>query len=116
MGIEDLLYDNKVDLAIWAHEHDYERFWPVYNTKVMKGSIEEPYTNPKAPVHIITGSAGCQERHDGWFPMPEITAFRSRDYGYTRLTVSNSTHLNIQQVSDDQVTLILFYAINNIIS
>ena len=30
-GIEELLYQYNVDLAVWAHEHDFERFWPVYN-------------------------------------------------------------------------------------
>lgn len=46
-----------VDLSIWAHEHSYERMWPLYNYKVMNGSVEEPYTNPRATVHITTGSA-----------------------------------------------------------
>ncbi|XP_040575753.1 acid phosphatase type 7 [Lepeophtheirus salmonis] len=101
-GLEDLMYKYKVDLAVWAHEHDYERLWPIYNTKVMNGSYERPYDNPKAPVHIITGSAGCQERHDGFLPLPNRTAFRSMDYGYTRLNVMNGSHLHIQQVSDDQ--------------
>ena len=48
-----------VDLAIWAHEHDWERLWPVYDWKVKNGTTTsgDPYTNPEAPVHIITGSA-----------------------------------------------------------
>ena len=56
-GIEELLLKYNVDLALWAHEHDYERFWPVYNLTVYNGSISEPYTNPRAPIHIISGSA-----------------------------------------------------------
>merc|ERR1719436_27981 len=60
-GLEQLLWDYNVDVAIWAHEHNYERMWPVYDGKVFNGSKEEPYTNPKAPVHITTGSAGCHE-------------------------------------------------------
>ena len=28
-----------------------------YSSQVMNGSHEHPYTNPKAPVHVITGSA-----------------------------------------------------------
>eukprot|EP00096_Caligus_rogercresseyi_P011172 TRINITY_DN4316_c0_g1_i2.p1 TRINITY_DN4316_c0_g1~~TRINITY_DN4316_c0_g1_i2.p1 ORF type:complete len:402 (+),score=43.41 TRINITY_DN4316_c0_g1_i2:106-1206(+) len=101
-GLEDLLHTYKVDLAVWAHEHDYERLWPIYNTKVMNGSYEHPYTNPKAPVHITTGSAGCKERHDGFLPLPSHTAFRSMDYGYTRLKAHNRSHLHITQVSDDK--------------
>lgn len=70
-----------VDLELWAHEHTYERLWPVYGDKVglllrhadsvrtsgvtggvfsfqvCNGSTEQPYVKPRAPVHIITGSA-----------------------------------------------------------
>ena len=56
-GLEDLFYQLGVDLEIWAHERAYERLWPVYDFEVLNGSTEEPYRNPKAPVHIITGSA-----------------------------------------------------------
>jgi hypothetical protein len=55
--MEKLLHDYGVDLAIWAHEHSYERLWPLYDYKVQNGSYTEPYRNPRAPVHIITGSA-----------------------------------------------------------
>ncbi|XP_062863318.1 acid phosphatase type 7 [Trichomycterus rosablanca] len=102
-GLEDLFYQHGVDLELWAHEHTYERLWPVYNYKVFNGSVEKPYVNPKAPVHIITGSAGCREKHDGFIPKPrDWSAFRSADYGYTRLHLINSTHMFLEQVSDDQ--------------
>lgn len=101
-GLEELLLKYNVDLAIWAHEHDFERFWPVYDWKVFNGSFSQPYVNPRAPVHIVTGSAGCQEKHDSWLPLPEVTAFRSMDYGFTKLTAHNQTHLELQQVSVDK--------------
>uniref|UniRef100_A0A3Q2ZCJ5 Purple acid phosphatase n=1 Tax=Kryptolebias marmoratus TaxID=37003 RepID=A0A3Q2ZCJ5_KRYMA len=104
-GLEDLFYNYGVDLELWAHEHTYERLWPVYGDKVYNGSTEQPYVNPKAPVHIITGSAGCRERTDRFNPNPkEWSAFRSRDYGYSRMRVVNATHLYLEQVSDDQVS------------
>ena len=102
-GLEDLFYAYGVDLEIFAHQHNYERLWPVYDNNVFNGSLEMPYTNPGAPVHITTGSAGCQERIDPFSkePLP-WSAFRIADYGYTRMHIINSTHLEIQQISDDK--------------
>ena len=56
---EKLLRDYNVDVAIWAHEHNYERFWPMYNFTVMNGTTkpDEPYTDAGATIHMITGSA-----------------------------------------------------------
>lgn len=102
-GLEDLFYKYGVDLEIWAHEHMYERMWPLYDYKVYNGSLDEPYTNPKAPVHIITGSAGCQEKLDPFVKNPAPwSAARYSDYGYTRMVILNKTHLYMEQVSDDQ--------------
>jgi len=36
---------------------------------------------------------------------PPWSAVRISDYGYTRITIFNNTHLSLQQVSDDQVRL-----------
>ena len=55
--MEEELIRYNVDLAIWAHEHNYERQWPMFNYTVLKGSEEKPYVNPRGPVHITTGSA-----------------------------------------------------------
>ncbi|GAU99383.1 hypothetical protein RvY_10399 [Ramazzottius varieornatus] len=102
-GIEDLLYESGVDVGIWAHEHSYERTWPVYDLKVLNGSASEPYTDPEGIVHIITGSAGCQENHTRFNPHPyDFSAFHTTDYGFTRMTVHNRTHLQFEQVSDDK--------------
>lgn len=101
--LEDLFYKYGVDLSLWAHEHSYERLFPIYNRQVCNGSKEEPYTNPCAPVHITTGSAGCQEDHDPFEKdYPPWTAYRSEDYGYTRMTIFNETHLFMDQVSADK--------------
>ncbi|XP_022082973.1 acid phosphatase type 7-like [Acanthaster planci] len=101
-ALEDLFYKHGVDMEIWAHEHNYERLWPVYREKVYNGSTEAPYTNPKAPVHITTGSAGCQSRHDLFSHPRPWDAFRALDYGFTLMHVINGTHLTWQQISDDQ--------------
>ena len=102
--MEALLVKYNVDVAIWAHEHYYERFWPLNDYRVMNGSRSEPYTNAKvklkvlattskflrqlftqAPIHLVTGSAGCDEgKEDFVQDRPYYSAFRSNDYGYTR--------------------------------
>lgn len=102
-GLEDLLYNYGVDLEIWAHEHSYERLWPIYNYEVYNGSYDHPYTNPQAPVHVISGSAGCKEGTDQFNDTrPAWSAFASTDYGYMRLKAHNKTHLYLEQVSDNK--------------
>ncbi|XP_054169250.1 acid phosphatase type 7-like isoform X2 [Oppia nitens] len=102
-GLEDLFYNYGVDIEIWAHEHIYERMWPVYDRHVYNGSHDQPYTNPKAPVHFISGSAGCQEDIDPFVPNPAPwSAVRIRDYGYTEMTVYNNTHIDFVQISTDK--------------
>jgi len=101
-ALEPLFYKYGVDLELWAHEHSYERMFPLYNRTVYN-TTDDPYNNPPAPVHVVTGSAGCQENTDAFIPHPPPwSAFRSSDYGYSRMTVYNKTHLYYEQVSDDQ--------------
>ncbi|XP_033735387.1 acid phosphatase type 7-like [Pecten maximus] len=105
-SLEQLFKKYDVDLMFWAHEHSYERLWPVYDRTVFNGT-KYPYTNPGAPVHITTGSAGCSEDHDNFGHANQWSAFRSTDYGYTRMKVFNATHIYIEQVSDDKDGMII---------
>lgn len=57
-GLEDLFYKYGVDIEFYGHEHTYERSWPLYNYKIYNGTrSNNPYYNPGAPIHIITGAA-----------------------------------------------------------
>ncbi|CAG2108113.1 unnamed protein product [Medioppia subpectinata] len=98
-GFEELMYKHGVDLSFWAHEHNYERLWPIYNNKIYNGSVDEPYNNPKAPVHIITGSAGSRERHTTFIDTPHYSAFQNEEFGYTRMTIHNASHIYLEQLS-----------------
>lgn len=95
--LEKLFKEHKVDLAFWAHEHSYERTWPVFDNKVMNGS-SAPYVDPGATVHIVSGNAGCREGHDHFNgPRGSWSAVRSETYGYGKLRVLNASHLQWQQ-------------------
>ena len=111
-SLEKLFFKYTVDIEIFAHQHMYERLYPVYNDSVFNGSLNDPYVNPKAPVHLITASAGSNQRLDEDEDIEDIestrrakypwSALRLFDYGYTRMYISNSSHITFEQVSDDQ--------------
>uniref|UniRef100_A0A1I7XK84 Metallophos domain-containing protein n=1 Tax=Heterorhabditis bacteriophora TaxID=37862 RepID=A0A1I7XK84_HETBA len=103
-GLEKLFFEYGVDLELWAHEHTYERMWPVYNRTVFNGTTSA-YVNPPAPVHVVSGSAGCRENTDVFMEHPgPWSARRSTDYGFGRMRIHNATHLHFWQVSAIKVT------------
>ncbi|GMS80427.1 hypothetical protein PENTCL1PPCAC_2602, partial [Pristionchus entomophagus] len=97
-ALERLFYDEGVDLLFFAHEHSYERLYPVFDRRVYTGP-NSPYVDPPAPVHIVSGSAGCRENVDPFIEKPEPwSAFRSSNYGIGLLRVYNATHLRYKQI------------------
>ncbi|CAG2106887.1 unnamed protein product, partial [Medioppia subpectinata] len=101
-GLEELFHKYNVDIQLYGHEHNYQRLLPLYDNEIMNGSQSHPYVNPKASVAFVTGSAGCSEKHSKFIVKPKWSAFRSSDYGFTRMTIHNKTHISMEQVSDDQ--------------
>ncbi|XP_049875404.1 acid phosphatase type 7-like [Pectinophora gossypiella] len=101
-GLEPMLKKFGVDLVIFGHEHSYERSLPMYDHKVYNSSGDDPYVNPLAPVHLITGSAGCREHTYKIDKNKPWIAFSSSDYGYTKFKTHNKTHLHFEQVSVDK--------------
>jgi len=104
--LEELFREYRVDLAFWAHEHTYERTWPVFDHRVMNGSTS-PYVDPGATVHIVSGNAGCREKHDSFKgPGGAWSAVRSETYGYGKLQILNSSHLSWRQYNSQNGTLV----------
>lgn len=94
-----------VDLYLTAHEHSYERTFPVFNGTIDHDSImnNNVYVNPRYPTHVVSGSGGCREfldYYDEVFYGP-WSAFRSSTYGYGYLQVQNKTHLHWTQLLDE---------------
>ena len=59
-GLEQLFAQNGVDIAFWGHVHIYQRSFPLLNQEYTPFP-KHLYTDPKYPVHIITGRS--QEVH-----------------------------------------------------
>jgi len=96
-GFEKLLFEQGVDLFVNGHEHNYERMWPTYQNKTTQSNVE-----PKAPIYIVTGAAGCKELHEPFTrPQPPRSAFRSNTFGYSKMTIFNHTHIRWQQIMTD---------------
>ena len=64
-----------------------------------------PVDFPPCLQQAVTFFQGCNEDHDPFAKdYPPWTAYRSEDYGYTRMTIHNKTHLYMEQVSVDKVS------------
>ena len=90
LSLEKLFYQNKVDLQLWAHEHNYQRMYPVYN--LQSNRTQMPYVNPEYPIHIITGAAGCPEYLDGFTKTENKWSYiHVSRYGYGKIKISKNT-------------------------
>jgi len=94
-----------LDIYFAAHEHSYERTYPVFQGVIDWGSVktENLYVDPKVPTYIIAGSAGCREYFDDFDEVffGPWSAYRSATYGYGRMTIHNATHLHWTQLIDE---------------
>ena len=93
-AMESLLFDYGVDLAIYGHDHHYERTYPVFQEEVYSnnsGDMSNPYYNPSATIHIVAGNSG-REVYDGLVePQPEWSAYREVSYGYTKFDATKTS-------------------------
>jgi predicted phosphodiesterase len=103
-NMEPLLDQYNVDIAIWGHDHAYERTYPVVeNMPSETGS--GPYINPKETIHIVAGMAG-KTLYTGWIdPQPMWSAYREADFGYVRITVTTDGYLHSEFIRNSDHTV-----------
>lgn len=107
-AMEGLLYDYGVDLAIWGHDHSYERTYPVFQEEPLSNSTSsagEPYYNPGAPIHVVAGMSGRSIYDEFDEPQPAWSAYREAVYGYTvfEVTPQGELHFSFIRNSDGVV-------------
>ena len=95
---EDLLYQYKVDLCLWAHVHSYERTCKLYKNMCTHDGI----------VHIITGTAGRALDLEPYKKNP-WSEFRSIEYGYGRITIYSSKALKYEFLSSSTMEVVDSY-------
>ncbi|KAL5009257.1 hypothetical protein ScPMuIL_014838 [Solemya velum] len=81
LGLEKLFNSYGVDLMIWAHEHSYERLWPLYDRKVYNGTKSRmttrrlQSTSSQAQRAVMrTWTHSCRNRQTGQLSVPMNTA------------------------------------------
>ena len=106
-GMEQLMQRHNVDLYVSGHMHVYERTHPVFQGKrtdepVADSVTRHTYKDPKSPIHIVTGAAGCE--YDvpviPETPAPAYTAVRSNEYSFTRIDATRD-RLHVRQIHAD---------------
>jgi acid phosphatase type 7 len=106
-ALEDVLYENGVDVYVQAHVHNYERESAIYRNKSVDSEFDGPHLHvgPKAPIYITNGNAGNYEGHnDPTSPTPQDWAqYWSNEYGYGRMILYNKTHFYYEQYSAPNV-------------
>ena len=86
-ALEDLFYENQVDLAVWGHYHSYERTCAVH----------QRVCDPKGTVHIVVGTAGYELDSASVNHYPWLLHYE-RNFGYLRVGVANVSTLCIEYV------------------
>ena len=108
--LEEVFYQNGVDIYFQAHVHNYERDGPIYKNQSIASEFDGDniHVGPKAPIYITNGNAGNSEGHnDPTSPTPQDWAqYWTNDYGYGRMVVYNNTHLYYEQFSSPETDLI----------
>ncbi|KAK5628015.1 hypothetical protein RRF57_003730 [Xylaria bambusicola] len=92
-AFEPLLYKYGVDLAIFGHVHNSQRFQPVYNGTPDAAGLQDP----KAPVYIVAGGAGNIE---GMVDIGKRQSYNEfaydDDFSYARVSLLDKNQLRVQ--------------------
>ncbi|KAJ4969640.1 hypothetical protein NE237_002739 [Protea cynaroides] len=110
--VEPLLMDNKVDLVLWGHVHNYERTCAVYQNDCKAMPRKDPngvdiydsstYNAYNAPVHLVIGMAGFQLDKFPFIDVAKWSLVRIAEYGYARFHVTKDKMMVEHQFGSPQ--------------
>lgn len=97
-AFEDLMYQYGVDIGVFGHVHNSQRFAPVYNGTVDPNGMDDP----AAPMYIIAGGAGNIEGLTNVGQNISSNRFAyATDFSYATLNFASETNLTIQFIQSD---------------
>lgn len=111
--LEELYYENNVDLIVSGHVHNYQRNSPIYNDSFVHSDYDDQHMhiNAKAPVYIISGNGGNDKGGRDIVVKTEVewSMAQSYEFGFGRLSGLNRTHLLWQQYSSEREDTVIDY-------
>ncbi|KAJ6103835.1 Metallo-dependent phosphatase [Penicillium sp. IBT 16267x] len=91
-AFETILYTYGVDLALFGHVHNSQRFMPVYNNTADPNGMHDP----KAPMYIVAGGSGNIEGLSSIGTNVSFNAFAyADDYSYATLNFLDHNNLKV---------------------
>ena len=91
-AFEPLMYKYGVDLGIFGHVHNSQRFKPVYNGVADPNGMQDP----KAPAYIVAGGAGNIEGLSAVGSNVTANVFAyADDFSYATIALEDPNHLRI---------------------
>ncbi|KAI2620166.1 putative acid phosphatase [Hypomontagnella submonticulosa] len=95
---EPLLYKYGVDLAIFGHVHNSQRFQPVVNNTADPNGMEDP----KAPMYIVAGGAGNIEGLSAVGSNLSFNAFAyADDFSYGKISFLDANNLQVDFIKSE---------------
>ncbi|KAI1167355.1 Metallo-dependent phosphatase-like protein [Nemania serpens] len=92
-AFEPLLYKYGVDLAVFGHVHNSQRFAPVYQDVADPKGLQDP----AAPMYIVAGGAGNIEGLSDVGARQAFNEFAyADDFSYARVSILDANQLRVQ--------------------
>ena len=106
-NLEPLLFQYRVNLGFYGHNHVVQRHTAVYNKTVVQpsrdeitsaGQVTHYHDDPQATVHMVIGTGGAAFTKNAVNPPPAWNEMVMYEYGYTRVTAVNASYLDWEWV------------------
>ncbi|KAJ5885437.1 hypothetical protein N7495_009947 [Penicillium taxi] len=92
-AFEDLYYQYGVDLGVFGHVHNSQRFAPIYNGTADPNGLKDP----KAPMYIVAGGAGNIEGISSIGTKQSYNEFAyADDFSYATLAFESENELRVE--------------------
>ncbi|OAA70350.1 Metallophosphoesterase domain protein [Cordyceps fumosorosea ARSEF 2679] len=91
-AFEGLFYKYGVDVGVFGHVHNSQRYWPTYDGVADPAGLDDP----EAPMYVISGGTGNIEGLEEFGAIPDINAFAyNDDFAYATLRFEDAQHLRV---------------------